>query len=492
MTIKYIKPDKATLELLVPQGTQKEIELLWGDRVVVLDEVPSNQRLRVRARAQEGWVDVADLGDESLLEVYFIDVGQGDGILIRTPDHKHIMIDGGYERRSLITNRNAADFVDWKFVKDYGQGTIVLDAMISSHCDADHYGGLWDLLNPNPLVRKELDAHAIDVKAFYHAGVGWFTNLRDDRERDRSLGPVESGFLTLLMEDLPQIKSLLEDNHPSGYQLQGEWKKFLKCVTDANIPCQRLSHLTGFVPDFEPDPLQPEKATLKVLAPIEKTLNDQPALKQLSSSSSQNTNGHSITLRLDYGKARILLTGDLNARSQQIILEAYPGHEDEFGCDVAKACHHGSDDCSFHFLEKVNAAATVISSGDGESHDHPRPAVVAASALTGHQTIVNDRVHTPLIYSTEIARSYKLSNPVQIEVVTPSSTHTYRPNDGEVANVYYKKGNEIKSKRLWDTKMVAGVVYGLVNVRTDGDKILCATLNEQDSSWSIKTFQSRF
>ena len=42
------------------------------------------------------------------------------------------------------------------------------------------------------------------------------------------------------------------------------------------------------------------------------------------------------------------------------------------------------------------------------------------------------------------------------------------------------------------TYVVAGLVYGLVNVRTDGDTILCATMNEGDGSWSFKTFKSRF
>jgi hypothetical protein len=45
---------------------------------------------------------------------------------------------------------------------------------------------------------------------------------------------------------------------------------------------------------------------------------------------------------------------------------------------------------------------------------------------------------------------------------------------------------------LGDTMVVGGLIYGLVNVRTDGSKILCATLDEQDDSWRIKTFSSRF
>lgn len=40
--------------------------------------------------------------------------------------------------------------------------------------------------------------------------------------------------------------------------------------------------------------------------------------------------------------------------------------------------------------------------------------------------------------------------------------------------------------------VVGGLIYGLVNVRTDGEKILCATLDESSSDWRIKTFDSRF
>ena len=47
-------------------------------------------------------------------------------------------------------------------------------------------------------------------------------------------------------------------------------------------------------------------------------------------------------------------------------------------------------------------------------------------------------------------------------------------------------------RKLNYTYLVTGVLYGLVNVRTDGDRILCATLNEAKKTWDIKTFRSRF
>lgn len=103
-------------------GSKRRIELLWGDRVLVLDA--SGARTRVRARGVEGYVDPSNLGTRSLLEVYFIDVGQGDGVLVRTPDHRHIVIDGGHTRTKQQTGKSAADFIDWTFVKDVSASAV--------------------------------------------------------------------------------------------------------------------------------------------------------------------------------------------------------------------------------------------------------------------------------------------------------------------------------------------------------------------------------
>src|SRR5688500_987377 len=112
-------------------GSKKAGYLLWGDGVRRLGE-QANGRVKVRARGKDGWVKSGALDGESLLEVYFIDVGQGDGILIKTPDFRHIMIDGGHPRGQQNTGKSAADFVDWKFCADYGLEGISLDAMIAS------------------------------------------------------------------------------------------------------------------------------------------------------------------------------------------------------------------------------------------------------------------------------------------------------------------------------------------------------------------------
>lgn len=469
-------------------GTQILAHLLWGDLVRYNDSTDiSGERIKVKSRGKIGFVEKSDLGDESLLELYFIDVGQGDGMLIKTPDGKHIMIDGGFKRASQQSGKNAADFIDWKFFKDYGMKTIELDAMIASHNDADHYGGLWDLINPKEQHELSILTSNINVKKFYHAGVAWLTN-----GQKRTLGPVVDKKLTLLVEDLADIKNMLE-NGRDGYKLQGEWADFMQCISDKSISSERISHKTKTLSQFDA-----KNFSIKVLAPIETDYQGQPAYENLGSktSYSQNTNGHSVTLRVDYKGVKILLTGDLNAESQKRILEFYEGQNNinALSCDVSKACHHGSDDCSFEFLSHLSAGATIISSGDAEGHSHPRPSIVAASALTGHKLIKNDKIVTPLIYSTEILRSYKIGKPTELKIASTGEKLT----DTTKMDITYKETNagdlnpSTKTRSFWDKKIVSGIIYGLVNVRTNGKKILCASLSEKDDKWDIKEFQSRF
>lgn len=479
--LKYVNSDKASL-FRVDDSSKEFIELLWGDEVQLLDEEDDNGKRKVRTRGCIGFMDPVDLSDTPLLELYFIDVGQGDGILIVTPDRRHIMLDGGYTRNKQQHGKSAADFVDWKFFKDYRRDQIEIDAMIASHSDADHYGGLWDLINPDGA--NDLDTSRTIVHQFYHAGIGWWK----DANGKRSLGLKEDGYLVSILEDEHSIDAAMNDPDLS---LQGEWAEFLKRIREQRCPVARIGHQPGnnfdYLPGFSPSDGQ---LRIKILGPIYTETDGAAKIKSLGSDS-QNTNGNSVLLRIDYGRSRILLTGDLNKKSQQALLKALEGNRQELAADVVKSCHHGSDDCSYEFLECVHPSATIISSGDDETHAHPRPNIVAASGATGYKKIDKDEMITPLVFSTEISRSVRIGDPYKAEV-----------NDQEVnednVKVFYKRTAsgalrpEKKDKRLDQLKVVDGIVYGLVNVRTDGETIICATLNEGKHKWEIKKFNSRF
>ncbi len=48
------------------------------------------------------------------------------------------------------------------------------------------------------------------------------------------------------------------------------------------------------------------------------------------------------------------------------------------------------------------------------------------------------------------------------------------------------------NRSVWGSRVMTGNHYGLVNVRTDGGTILCATMKESGEGWTVHTFPARF
>jgi len=62
----------------------------WSKR---LDKVGGEPKIRFREG--EGYAKEGDFGEGRTMEAYFIDVGQGDAILVQTPDDRRSLIDVG-------------------------------------------------------------------------------------------------------------------------------------------------------------------------------------------------------------------------------------------------------------------------------------------------------------------------------------------------------------------------------------------------------------
>lgn len=485
--------------------------LLWGDRVQILEQDLRTDRVKVFARGTTGWIDRDALGGEELLELYFIDVGQGDGILVVTPEGHHIMIDGGHARGRQQTGKSAADFVDWKFHKDYLHwgdrddaelNTIRLDAMVASHADADHYGGLQDLVDRDtPDYEEELDSVGVTVERFYHPG------LCPQESGSEELGRKSGGFFIDLLEDRASMEDALAEEPAGPIRARGWWADFLRALreqrTAAGDPTavERLSRETEHLPGFAP--CDDTRVTIRVLAPVTEEVAGVRALKDLGDEG-YNKNGHSVALRLDYGERRILLTGDLNDESHAVIMDGYgDDFEGEWRSCVAKACHHGSHHVDYRFLRGVAALGTVFSSGDANSYDHPRAWVLGAAAVAGrvveHPT--KPRLKAPLVYSTEVARSVTLDEADQLrEYAEPQSyrmptTEPERTVSGDVTRsrwrfVFDRDGDEPADQPpLPAIRAARGIIYGLVNVRTDGERVLFAVRNEGNHSWAYEVLE---
>lgn len=75
--------------------------------------------------------------------VHFIDVGQGDSMLIQTPSNKNILIDGGPPE----SGKKVVNYLKKQHIKK-------IDLLIATHPDIDHIGGL-------PQVMKSIEVNEI-------------------------------------------------------------------------------------------------------------------------------------------------------------------------------------------------------------------------------------------------------------------------------------------------------------------------------------------
>ena len=81
------------------------------------------------------WQGVATSAEAPLLTVAFLDVGQGDSIYIEAPNGNQLLVDAGAGREVLS-----------ELAEVMPVGDRSLDAVIGTHPDKDHIGGLLDVI----------------------------------------------------------------------------------------------------------------------------------------------------------------------------------------------------------------------------------------------------------------------------------------------------------------------------------------------------------
>ena len=465
------------------EGGKKALEqLLWGDYVGVRGPRQDGWVRVCTRHVKEGWVREKDIQKDRLLEVIFVDIGQGDGSLVVTPDDKHILIDAGQ-------GDNFIRFLRWRYPKFATRRDF--EAIVISHPDADHYAGFADLFTDNSMN--------VFVGTVYHNGI----IERTAAKKSDSLGPrAKDGdvlYLTDVVRDKARLLEILADTKAwKGKKYPTMLKSALDSqrVGDIRMLCEVDKHLPGYGPN--------DKVSIEVLGPIiEPDNGNKPRLRWFGSSSETGPtkNGHSVVLRLQYGNVSLLLGGDLNIPSEKLLLGHHTGmnipptNEEErrlvveaarkvFQVDVAKSCHHGSADFSDLFLEAVNPIATVISSGDEEPHAHPRSDTLGTIGRFS-------RGARPLIFSTELSRSASeaIKSPSLIQQQFRSAQQKI-----ETAKTPEAKQKAMDAfEKLVKTIQRSIGTYGAVNVRTDGKSVAIAykieTISRKDKMWDIYTLE---
>lgn len=431
-------------------------QLLWGDFLTVLAE--NGDFFHARVRGSEGWIRKADTQDTRLLEIVFVDIGQGDGALLITPDDQKYIIDAG-------EGDNMERFLRWRFGKF--AHPVKFDAAIMSHSDSDHYGGFDDLFaEPN-----------LSFGTVYHNGL---MERKAAKQNDvlgvRVKAPDGTSYITDLVPDVAALRTFLAT--PANWAGKKFPTMLNKALTAGKFAeYQKLDAAVGHLPGHGPG----SPVEIQILGPFTEQFHGQPALRWLGDTG-KTKNGHSVVLRLVIGRVSIFLGGDLNTESCRLLLEKHTGlsaspntaeEEDAlvragqriFGCDVAKACHHGSADLFLPFMKAVNPVATVVSSGDNEPHAHPRADALGAIGRCG-------RGERPLIFSTELSRSAKEA------IKQPSILRAALGALAAAINTADTPAKKEKAQAAFDkalSKLERSIaVYGAINLRTDGEKVVMA------------------
>jgi hypothetical protein len=403
-------------------GGSQSMVLIYGDEVEATGPpqpagAPTTaQRTPVTFRRHPGFIKTGHLSDSPALEMYFIDVGQGDSTFIVTPERKKILIDGGANNRAL-------GFLAWKYRLDRPDSDpVTIDLMAVSHADADHLKGLTPVLT-HPKIR---------VRQIVHNGIALYSGA-DFAHKCGNLDAEKNWLITLH----DRIDELNRD------ELHEDFRTWFDAVTQTNTPYRSVMRGDA------PIDLGDASVSLEILGPLRGEFDNEPALAWFGDHA-HTINGHSVVLRLQHGDISLLLSGDINIEgSKHLLGELDIG--DSMNAHILKVPHHGSHEFYPPFLVAVNPQISVISSGDNPDHGHPRAVLLGAIGAAS-------RSHSPLLFSTEIAATF-----FEVNATDSPNEETLDALDTAAPDA------DDRARRLFKRRL-----HGMINVRSSGRQMYAA------------------
>lgn len=269
------------------------------------------------------------------LQIHFMDVGQGDGILILFPDGRDMLIDCANYNNSSTVRGEILDYMD-DYVTD-GQ----LDYLMLTHCDSDHVYFMDEVLEeyqvdnvfmPNVLATHDKVAEA-DIP---QERLALFT---DEDTVDTAC--YADFFIAALTEPDCTVTLNVDADEDSNSVVITDGEKQSDGTYDG-----ATYMLTFYCPTAE-------------------------YYAESDLSSAEEKNAISPIGVLEYNGFRIVLTGDSNEINEPTFVDRIGGQLD---CDVLKVGHHGSETSSTEeFLDAIDCEYAVIScNAAGNTFHHPR------------------------------------------------------------------------------------------------------------------------
>lgn len=443
----------------------------WGDFLNIV-ESDGDGWSTIKWGSQQYFVRSENVAATRPLEIIFLDVGQGDGCIVVSPETRTDANAPANERERILVidagiANNMMQFLKWRFGKL--KKVFQLHAAVLTHPDQDHYKGF------QPIFEHE----NVRFEHVYHNGIM-------ERAGDEILGPTDASdrFLTGVIETDEQVRQLYRLASTRGDKL---YPKLIHTAMSArrvgNIAM--LSTHTGeqnggrsFMPGFAPG--SGRDTVIEVLGPVvEPDAQGKARLRWFGDdigSRAHNVgktkNGHSVLLKLAFRGLRVLFGGDLNSPAEDFLLRHYggigateplanavPQATQTFSVDIMKSCHHGSSDVTDEFLNASQPFAFVVSSGDEESHAHPRPDLLGRLGRAG-------RGEAPLILCTEILRSTREKGRSEDFAALRKLDKTIDDRRTSAANRKQAQKARAELQKRIQYRNVG--VYGSITMRTDG------------------------
>ena len=258
------------------------------------------------------------------LEIAALDVGQGDGFVLRK-GNLVFTIDNGSTSKNLFPEQIFFPYCKAKRIQH-------IDYALLTHCDRDHISGIQALLEKNPsidlshliLPASSLQDHRYDLLkrlAYNHgADISYW-------QKGDELVFSEQGICLPTKVNAMAENSTMAENHATTKK---EW---------SGTKGHQL-YIRCFYP------------------------ND--------SSHIEEANAHSIGCLLTYGHFRMLFTGDMPKEAEEALLENCREAEVSPVVDVLKLAHHGSKTSSCpSFLSETQAKFALFSYGKKNRYGHP-------------------------------------------------------------------------------------------------------------------------
>lgn len=325
------------------------VSLLWSTELNVIFGLTKINSVEYDGSKREDIIKDTStvVGVGANLNVHFVDVGQGDSIIIELPDTKKMIIDGGKdkEKNKLLT------YIDANIREEDGSKINSFDYALLTHSDEDHCGGLDEVLAKYP------------AEVFYRPNVLCSYNKNGFVDPDKA----KISANTKVKEHGTAAYSKVLT---AGYNLN----KINGVQTEAIITDAANEQISTLAPNLATS--DPNYYKIVFYAPTQKYFAD--------------VNDYSPIIMLEYHDKQMVLSGDAEKEAEESFVNLakdgkgkYSVFDASFSAEVIKLGHHGSKtSSSLAYLnvltcpEQIENVIIIISCALVNDYGHPSPEIL--------------------------------------------------------------------------------------------------------------------